>query len=515
MNKFRNLIILFITCVSTAYGTEHHSGKTFLMPRSDGVNKALEGATWHTHIYSKHNQEKSHLKSNIQITPFYQASTHEKRMGEYFGIGNCSNCFTIGNVHPEDITMQTPAEIDGSFLIHNVDVNGPDETFVVRSPIAAAKICFNPERNVVGARLDYFQDINSPIKGLFFKASVPFAYVEHKLGASFCNEVKATIGTKTFGLRDFFNGCVRINTGDDVQLDQNNNNNPENPNLQCPLQKLKFGCGKRSKFGIADIDIALGYKYSHCKDHHAFLSAGFTIPTGNKPKSEYLFEPIYGNGHHFGIFATVDAGMNLWEGPQGWLRVNGGINFKYLFEGTEKRMLGLKDIPFGHYFLGGRLGHKNEPLFPLANILCRDFRVKPGHQLDALVDFSFQNKCIVIDVGYNLYWKDQESLWEKEPICLGTYGIALPTYSTSSDLIFGIDTKTTLNDAIITHDDLDFDAAKTPDQITHKIFAAVGYKYMINQHCPATVSLGGSYEFSQTNAAFEQWGIWGKVGFTF
>lgn len=503
MNKFRNLIILFITCVSTAYGTEHHSGKTFLMPRSDGVNKALEGATWHTHIYSKHNQEKSHLKSNIQITPFYQASTHEKRMGEYFGIGNCSNCFTIGNVHPEDITIETPTEIDGSFLIHHIEQT--DDTNTIDH--ASGKVCFNPERNVIGARLDYFQDINSPIKGLFFKASMPFTYVEHNLGASFCNTTEVSFGTKNFTIKDFFAGCVKVIPGDEVETDNN---------LQSPLNKLKFDCKKRSKFGVADIDIALGYKYAHLEKSHAFFSVGFTIPTGNKVKGEYLFEPIYGNGHHLGIFATVDAGTTLWECPHGWLRVDGGINFKYLFEGSETRIPGIKKLPFGHYYLAGNFNQTKAPLFPLANALCQKVRVKPGHQLDAVVDFSFQNKYVAIDFGYNLYWKDKESLWQKEPLCKKLIGIADPNYMTTTQ-VFDLqgDFPKVFNDSFLTDDDLDFEAAKTPDQITHKIFAAVGYKYMINQYCPATVSLGGSYEFSQTNAAFEQWGVWGKVGFTF
>lgn len=507
MNEIRKIVVLFMACMSTVYGFDHYSGKTFLMPRTDGsVDKALELATWHTHLYTKHPEKKHHIKSHFQIAPFYKESLHEKRMGEYFGIGNCSNCFVIGD--PNSTTA--PADIDSGYLIHNIAVSDLNNT--PRTPQASAKICFAPKRRVIGTRLDFFQDINSPIKGLFFKATLPLVYVEHKLGATFCDEVKTTIGAKSFGLRDFFTGGVNVIKGDDVQTFSDTD---YNPNLQSPLKKLKFGCGHRSAFGIADIDVALGYKYLFHEKRHCFLSVGFTIPTGTKIKSEYLFEPVYGNGFHFGIFATADAGTLLWEGKQGCLRVDGGINFKYLFEGTETRVLGLKGIPFGQYYLGGKAGQDLQPLFPLANVLCRDFRVKPGHQIDAVVDFSFHNKNVVVDVGYNMYWKDKESLWEKEPLCLGQYGIALQTYNTEANTPFGLAPDTTVDKKLLTNNDLDFDAAKTPDYITHKLFASVGYKCMINDHCPTSLSVGGSYEFAQTNAAFEQWGVWGKVGFSF
>lgn len=488
------ILALLALCAGSLYADNdrQYSGKTFLMPRPTNVDSAMEWTTWHSHFFKQH-KEKHNINSHVQITGFWQASTNDDELGAYFGINNGTNSFAVGNSETDVV------DIDGAFLIHNV--NQSDVTFSVKG-----NVTFNPEREVFGFRLDYIQDINAPIKNLFFKASMPIIHVETDMEMTIADEEADVIYGDTSGneynLADFFAG--RINVTEDI-------------NQQVPLAFGKID-GDRSKTGIADLDLALGYKYFQSETAHAFVSVFVTIPTGSKVRGTYLFEPVYGNGHHVGLGANIYAGAQVWSGEQGKLRVDGCLNYSYLFEGTETRTIGLKNIgsgnalALGQYLLGARIGQNNKPFFPLANVLTRDMRVQPNSQIDALLNLSFQNKHCVVEVGYNLYWKDQESLWVKNTDDLiGQVGI-IQIDASSSDTITAANLQ---GGAAFTEDNLDVDAAKTPSQITHKLSAGVAYKCKINDCYPTSIGVGGYYEFAPKNSSVEQYAVWGKAGFSF
>ncbi|QQR49257.1 hypothetical protein IPF37_00210 [bacterium] len=487
------ILALLALCVGSLYADNdrQYSGKTFLMPRPTNVDSAMEWTTWHSHFFKQH-KEKHGINSHVQITGFWQASTNDDDLGAYFGFGNGTNGFAVGNPATDGV------EIDGSHLIHAI---GGESTQFVRG-----NVTFNPEREVFGFRLDYIQDINAPIKNLFFKASMPIIHVETDMEMTINDGNEVLVESETndsYDLADFFAGNVNVTTGE--------------LNQQVPLAFGKID-GDRSKTGIADLDLALGYKYFQSDTAHAFVSVFVTIPTGSKVRGTYLFEPVYGNGHHVGLGANIYAGAQVWSGEQGKLRVDGCLNYSYLFEGTETRTIGLKNVtdgnsePLSHYYLGARNGQVNKPFFPLANVLTRDMRVQPNSQIDALLNLSFQNKHCVVEIGYNLYWKDQESLWVKNTDDLiGQVGIVKPGQDSES----AVDRFAVIGDEFFTADNLDVDAAKTPSQITHKLSAGVAYKCKINDCYPTSIGVGGYYEFAPKNSSVEQYAVWGKAGFSF
>jgi hypothetical protein len=525
------MLIVSALCAGSLFAGDH-SQKTFLMPRAAGTNKAMEYSIWHHHLYSKFDHKHS-INTHLALTPFYQASTNDEDLGKYFGIGNCKTpkCIKFGD--PSD----TSVDLDSSFFIHNVD---PADSTLIRSfPTGTIQLC--PEQEVYGFRMDFFQSMNCPVKGLFFKASLPFLHVKNDTKIKFkkCgDENKVTIGCHEASMLDFFSG--RVNIASDLTDDV------VSANLQAPLKKGKISCS-RSAQGVADLELMLGWKFLHNDKYHGFISAGVVVPTGNKVRGEYLFEPIYGNGDHFGLHVELDAGARLWKGEQGALKALAAVSYRYLFSGTEMRTLGLKNIcltsventtedpetvrttgskKFGHYALGGRKDQKNEQLFPLANVLSPNLRVKPGSQIDAQMWLSFQNSCFIVDVGYNLFWKDEESLSLKK--CSGfendTYAIADPRFVVIPDTgapedspEFNLDEDGIIaaGTTFINECNLCFDAAKTPSQLTHKIFGALGWHFNLCTSYPTSLSVGGSYEFASDNSALEQWAVWAKAAFSF
>ena len=474
------------------------------MPRAVGVDKAMEHSVWHKHIYKVCKGQKggarTNINSHVQLTPFYQHSVGEGDIGRYFGIGNGKNSFVIGK--KDTVTNK---DIDGGLFVYNVKTRAISSGARLES--INGTISFEPDQEAFGLRLDYFQDVNTPMKKLFFKASLPITYVRNDMDIKVAKDAEGnepaevTFGSKKYTAKDFFAGNVNVTSA-------------ENPkNLQGPLTHAKID-GARSSFGLADLELALGYKFYYEQKKHLFLSVGMTIPTGTKPNGEYLFEPVHGNGHHFGLNISLDGGLEAWKGKHGPVRADFGVNYRYLFIGSEKRTLGVKGTTLGHYYLVAELNQKDKPLFPLANVSTTDLRIKPGNQFDAIVDFSFHCKRFVVDVGYNMYWKDQESVWVKGwndktyyvPIVADTSGAAYFT-----DALF----ESKHSGLTITKDNLDVDAAKTPEQFTHKIFGGIAYTPKLSDKYPTSLGLGASYEFAQENSALEKYALWLKMGISF
>lgn len=486
----------------------HYSNKTYLSSRAPGVNLAMEYTTWHDHVYKgksprtacakrcvkscsrpcNHAMAPScakpcnpkTLNSHFQVTGFYQDSTNKAEVGEYFGIGNGKNSFVVGD--DAAVASNPPtANILNRLLIHKDDVTGGPSTL-------AGNVSFNPHQQIAGLRFDYFQDLTSPLCGMFFKMRMPVVWVEHDMKLRVAGSVNSD-PAPGFSLQDFFKGNVSETTDGD--------------NLQDPLTKAKIN-GRRHKFGVADIDLAVGYKCVHSDTGYLFLNAGITIPTGNKVRGEYLFEPVCGNGQHFGLGAGIDAGAELWCNQNAAFHILAAAEYRYLFERTEERTVGVNGTPFGQYFLAGKANQQDEPLFPAANVLTQGLKVKPGSQLDSMVAVAFKSGGFVLDVGYNMFWKDNEDVWLKNWQD-GVYALANVDYPTSAQFDLGTRALQPLNRA-----DLNVQAAATPSLFTHKIFGGIGYTSKICS-CPLSFGIGGSYEFATTNADLENYAVWAKI----
>ncbi len=480
-------LLVALLSMSSVHPFEY-SQKTFLMPRAVGVNKAMEQTSWHSHIYNVRCND-NNLFTHFQLVPFFQKSLNRDETGRYFSIGNGKNSFLIGDPNPT-VTTLPKADIDGAALVR---ISGaPIKRF-------EGDVTFNPEQEVWGVRFDLLQYFNTPIEGLFFKLSFPFVHVDNNMNMCIKDAKKLAFvtGTSEFTLNDFFAGKTAF-------VD------PLKQILRDPLTHAKID-GRRTATGVADLDLVLGYCYHSGDKRHVRFNLLVTVPTGNRVRGEYLFEPIYGNGHHAAFGAGVDAGLQLWKGCQGALWTDVGVHYKYLFEGTEARTLGVKGMPFAQYFLASTThsGVTRVPFFPAANILTRDLHVKPGNMFDAIAHFSFQSCHFVADIGYNLYWKDRESVWVKS-WCDDTFGLLANGVSTAG----AIASANFIDNKFLNKSQLDVDAVRTPAQLTHKLHGGLSYRGVFCCRYPASIAIGGSYEFAEDNSALEQYAFWLKFGFS-
>ncbi|MFA5074906.1 MAG: hypothetical protein WC436_02275 [Candidatus Babeliales bacterium] len=471
-SKFKKLILILFFLFSQKnceISATTHTNKTFLMPRPQGSNLALELSVYHDHIFNIENKQKTH----IQATGFYQDQDKGVNVGKYFSI-NGKNSFTVGGSALNDIS--------NLYMFYN--------QLADRSTSPSGKVVFDTEQEMAGIRLDLFQNIG---KKFFVKISSPFVYVSNNLHMKILQE---TTDSRGANLSEFFAGkFVRTSM-------------PITP--QAPLEKAKIK-GKKSKIGFANLDFSLGYKFLKNKKTHFFVDVLASCPTGNTTRGEYLFEPIYGNGGHFAIGWGFDASCQIWRRTKHEGKLIFAFSQKYSVESSEyrtvpvKKILGSMNLPMMHYYLTAKNGQlPNISVFPAANVLTQKVSVRPGNEVDGLIIFNFKSGRFLIDLGYEGYYKEKESVvlknWQDN-----TYGILNEAQTIPVD---GFDINTAL--LKLDQDNFDVSGAATPSQFTNKIFGGFGYKFSIFK-TPASLGLGASYEFATANHEIENYAFWGKL----
>jgi hypothetical protein len=503
MNKMFQRLLLSVLALSAAQ-VRAHTNQTFLLPRSTGVDVAMQSTSFHSLTGHKgHNR----FGGSIAATGFYQGSNNGSDLAKYFLVGNKSSV-VLGQFNAALVALPT-----GQLAAPAANVDLPLQ-YIIHTHAgvdARAKLSLDPERTVWGVRFDYHQDLSKILNGLYLAANLPVANVETNVKGKVSEEVAA--GVYSAGtLASYLAGNYKLEGGRDNQV---------------ALTHAKAG-GKQSETGVADIDVQLGYKLLNKKDMHVALALGVTIPTGNEATGAYLFQPLVGNGKHWALGGDLCAGARVWGEHDHNIGINLVAKYRYLFESSEKRTLGLKyageSVPAGQYALLVKAGRAaNDGLIPAANVLTQNVNVTPGSQLDSMLSVTYNNGGLSADLGYNLYYREAESVKRKDATWSDTqYAIANINFDTTAAGPAALDAAgvgyaaggAAGYAAPIKATDLNTSACATPAQTTHGVVAGLGYTFR-EWETPLMLGLGGKYEFAGDNAAVEQWGVWLKAGLAF
>lgn len=511
MNKVIKGLIVAAFAVSTASAA---TNKTFLMPRSQGVNLAMEYATYNELINHKNGD---FFGAHFQVVPFYMESNDKVGLGKYFGINN-KNLITLDDAAA--VTAGT-ADFNYGFMIHDNGATAGEGT-----------VKYEPELQAYGARIDYYQDLEKVLDGLYLKIALPIVHVDNDMHITTAVSHESNNFTAA-NLSNYFKGTAFGAAGD--------------ADNQAALRYAKID-GSKSETSVADIDVVLGYKIFDKDDYNVALNLGLTIPVGNDSDGTWVFEPMVGNGDHWALGGGLEAWVKLWEDGKQNIKLTAVANYRYLFEATEKRTMGLVDtagnsVNWGQYYLAGTIGTAiaTQQLFPAANILNHDVKVEPGSQFDSIIYLTYNNGGWTFDLGYNFFWKEKEDNSLKGTWNDDQYGIARLTQDmsiangkfavASGDATAGpleggslgyinnlpnnaaLPAPATPAPAATTAYGIDVSATETPSMDTHKIWGAMGYNFKDWEY-PVMLGLGGGYEFAD-QPGIENWQIWGKLGIKF
>lgn len=277
-----------------------------------------------------------------------------------------------------------------------------------------------------------------------------------------------------------------------------------------------------SRTGVDDIQIKLGtnYYFSNNKYRFGFYLVG-TIPTGNKPQSKFLFEPLVGTKHGalgFGIMGDYTCPIDK---NKQW-SVLYDFKYRYLFSGREIRSFDFTtNGGWSRYMLLVKQATTSVS-FPAINDCTLPANVTPGSQIEYWLAAHYASCSWHIELGYNLWWRatDSITICGSLPANTGIYDLAgavgnNPTSSTANISQSAIGPNKAPSDAVFTPaTKLSSSSAAQKSCATNSLYLAFSYNGTLCNKHSWLFGIGGGYEWAQRHA-LAQGSIWTKLGILF
>ena len=517
MNYAKKIIVASILSSilnSHAYGFGL-SAVSFFNPRSQSTNAAKELVGWHRYI------------NRYDCKDFYGAISLTPSFGQILRAKNVA--FALFDTEILEIT--------GS-LVPNRGCNDILADYFGLSSAFDSIVCLKPFMRT--AILDF--DSYFALGDFYLRVHAPFVWVRNQLGVQ---EEVFDDGLSTLypaQYMDFeaipapapsFGQAVRggFTWGQVTQ----------------PLNFGKFNCSQAIS-GMSDVQFALGWNVVNNKYGFAGFNLRFSAPTGSRPKSEFLFEPIVGNGKHWEFGAGFTGRVLLWEkdGEQEF-SFFADLNVTHLFNAAQRRSFDFKVNGFGSRYILAKefddAGNYTGNSLPAINITTLPVKVQNSIQIDMALMFGYTYNNLVIDIGYNLWFRSHDIICLSQGLPLNRYGLKgiqnvtngvgnpIPNTQTETATLHGNNLSeqadvADLNPPVfINTSDLDLTSASYPRVLTNKFFGHIGTQWpdCYGNYTPF-FGIGGEVEFEGINPrnqilpsknTLSQWSIWLKGGIGF
>ena len=361
--------------------------------------------------------------------------------------------------------QQSRPNIGKFFFAGGLSPNDTPTAGAIESIITVA-----PERKVSGVYFDYHHDF-CHLDGLWLDVKLAVYQATHNLkaGETVLTEVNSTDCTPLSFLSSDILEFGRIPT--------------------CTLRQG----------GVDDIEIKLGYYPCNCHENGYFgLYASALLPVAPRPTARFLFEPLVGRGH-WGVGGGVNAAYAFCKCQNTSLTVLTDFSYQYLFKRDELRSLDFNQGQLTRFVV---INEPNsiEPAVPAINLTTLNLQVEPRGIINFWLATHLQHCNKHVEIGYNLWWRQSEKVCLKKSLSDNASNLGF----FDADNVF----------IPLTIDNLDVASARHPSALTNKIYLAASYD--VEPFCgPINIGLAGSYEFSNSINAMEQWGVWVNVETSF
>ncbi len=488
------------------------SGKSFFSPRSQSVNAARELVGWHRYI---HQFDADTFYGSCSIAPEYLQSYRPQRVAEYF-------------FNTDTLT------ISGS------QVTNRDNTTNILADYFGLSPAFGSTVTVVPKVQQALVDFNCYIgfNNWYFRIHAPAVWTKWELKLE---EIPNNNGSDTP-----FPALYMAQEALQAPVQSFNDAIKGNVTFGDVQDGLQFGKidNAQTKGGLSDIQAALGYNFVVSENGHVGLNIRGSAPTGTRPTSEFLFEPVIGNGKHWELGVGFTGEVIIWErdGDQ-TVSLFVDANITHLFPARQNRSFDFTTNGFGSRYIllkqFDNTGNYDGLSLPAINKTTLSCKVKTSVQIDIAIMFGYIYNEFGFDIGYNGWARSRERISLKESIESNRFGfkgiqnVAIEsgdndntTQSTATLNGNNFENQLLVADAsspvFINTQDLDVTSAASPRAITHKIFAHFSYTWENKQTKPY-LGVGGEVEFegvrpkdSQPNKnTLSQWGVWLKGGLGF
>ncbi len=445
----------------------------------------------------------------VYFTPYFSQTGHHDDLGSYFLPNGKSSmiCGEFGCTAAYNGTLDVLANYFNVFT-NAIPITG--DPISLQDYRFESLVKFKPKQTMVGTALTYHQHLSEYLdEGFWWEFIIPLLNVTNDLQVS----------------EDF------INTGTGPTPDGYYNNMIE------AFQQPGWYYGKiddsaRSAFGIADIQVKLGYTYNKTETHAFSTYWGIILPTGNTPDAEWMFEPVVGNNGHMGLYSAASLFFRVWHSEEMglyWTLDTAGIFFG---ENKQMRSFDLKGKPWSRY-MSVYADYGATSVTPGINIFTQSMNVTPGAQRDLNLGFLFKNGGFRGEFGYHVFCRAQEIVklagrWDSNA------GIAAIYDSNIGNMIAGGATRdqatintygnitndqinassTTAKFLAISEDQIDLNSAAMAGTFLNTFYVTLNYYWADRPH-PVYLAGGGSFDMKTDNTAPAKWAAWFNLGLEF
>jgi hypothetical protein len=529
MNKKLYLLMCASTLSTQLYSDTSFvnvlQGKSFFNARSQSEDAASELTGWHPFIHRDTSKNYATFAFNMS----YARSIRANRISE--ALFGTDRLVVSGSM----VTNRGPNDILADYF--------------GLSPEFISDVHLAPRIQNAMVTFQGFWGFNTWCKGLYLQVKVPAVWTEWDMNMTEC--VNDSGSSVPFPPLYMDIDSVQAPVTSFVQALKGDTTFGA---MQSPLQYGKVD-GAQSKGGISEIQLALGYDFILREHGHAGLNIRTAIPTGTRPNSEYLFEPVVGNGKHWELGVGFSGDVLIWakDGDQE-LRFFADVNLTHLFSSRQKRSFDIHDdncgcdddINFGsRYILIKEFdndGNATGELAPLINKSSLPCHVHISIELDMVFMFGYTYRNFLFDIGYNGWIRSREKISLDRNFPNNRYGLkgiqdaffggGAPSNITQSNatlmgnnfadqlLVADINSPVLLKEY-----NIDLHSAAASRAMTHKLFTYFGYaweeRFDENKYVPF-VGVGADIEFEGINirdtfqpnkTTLSQWSFWLKAGF--
>lgn len=384
-----------------------------------------------------------------------------------------------------------------------------------------SELRFCPKQTIFGIGFNYKQAITEKCNGIigfWFEALTSVQRIKNTMG------MHETIITDGGGVALGVDGEPLIGL-DGAPVVANMTEAFAQPNWK--FGKIIAGCDM-DKWGLADIELRIGYNTLECETCHLNSYVGIIVPTGNKPCPEFVFAPVVGNNKHFGVSFGNNYGFTVLERGCHSLHSEIDTDGRFLFRNHQVRSFDLIDKQWSRYLAlydnqeAAIEASLSEDAFSGTsgiNVFTGCFKVSPRFSFNINTALIYRHECgFEAEVGYNLFARQAEEVclksWNPEPQVKSVLGLGFTNIAKTIRYNFIGSDIAAADFTPIPASELNIDSAAHPAVLSNIIYGNLTYNWDDLCH-PVFVSVGGDYEFSSINTSLQRWLVWGKFGISF
>lgn len=505
---------------STACSTNCNiAAHTTFVPRRMSQNSVLELSLYNYRRYHGNflDQECPPWVDVQLVAPYAFGSTNRQNQAEYFLPGGKQNII---------IAQNNTSDVSSPWLELLRPMNSP----------YVSSLTLAPKRTVIGGALRLVFGAYKLIeddcwyKNIWATVFIPIQQVRHSTG------IKESIATGS--------GTSLFSPGIHDAIDALNN----------PAWNYgKISPNTRTKAGIDDISVKLGWDAVTQERGHVAFYSQFFIPTGKGTKAHYLFEPLVGSDH-WGIGGGLNADMAVWQNDCASVYLMFDARYAYFLKHKEWRSIDLFNGDWSRYLLVATPTAQTTPL-PGINYMTQHVSVTPRSMFEAWAALSFATEKWDIELGYDFWIRAQEKIRLKD---IPNLGVGIFDFGANPDAGICVisahcakicaaipsqpngpihdDTFTPLQNSEAVNKQgttkasscntarcstaaqcsyLNLDSAAHPRALSSMVYAAISRECCFGDGHITVIGVGGSYEIAHRNSALSQYGVWFKTAINF